>query len=410
MNTDPEAEAGGPAGRSRIPIVVAAGVTAILVLGGAMMWRADSRTNKVALSSRPKPVTVVKAVAAMYRPSRTYVGTLEPWVQASVGPQLVSAYVDTVLVRPGATVKRGDVLATLDCRDANASTKAVAARARAIDAHQKAIADEANRTQGLLDGGFVSPNEAEQKSSQSLSEQAQLEAERATLARSSLQVSDCILRSPFSGEVAQRFIDPGAFVRPGSAIVTVVDRSTIRLTGDAPEIDFDLIPPGTRVTVHVYATNKDLQATISRRAPAADPATRTVHFEIDIPDPTRTIPVGTTGEARIEVGAPSPASAIPLSAATVRGDKASLFVVADGVARKQTVAVKGESGATLFLDPALAPGTAVVAEGRGLLENGDAVAFKEAPPGTEGPSAKAAPANEQGGTRLSASTRARDRR
>jgi RND family efflux transporter MFP subunit len=330
-------------------------------------------------------------------------------VQASVGPQLVSAYVDTVLVRPGAMVKRGEVLATLDCRDANASTKAVAARARAIDAHQKAIADEASRTQGLLDGGFVSPNEAEQKSSQSLSEEAQLEAERATLTRSSLQVSDCVLRAPFTGEVAQRFIDPGAFVRPGSAIVTVVDRSTIRMTGDAPEIDFGLVPPGTRVKVHVYATNRDLEAAITRRAPAADPATRTVRFEVDLPDPTRAIPVGTTGEVRIDVGAPSPATAIPLYAATVRGSKAIVFVVDHDVAHKQTIAVLGESGGSLFLDRALAPGTAVVAEGRGLLENGDLVSVNETPPAAGGPPVQGA-SGAEAGTRLPATTAARDPR
>lgn len=406
MIDDSEAGPSPSRARSRIPVAIAAGVAAILLLGGAMMWRANSRTNKVALASRPKPVTVVKAVAAMYRPSRTYVGTLDPWVQASVGPQLVSAYVDTVLVRPGASVKRGDVLATLDCRDANASTKAVAARARAIDAHQKAIADEANRTQGLLDGGFVSPNEAEQKSSQSLSEQAQLEAEKATLARSTLQVSDCILRAPFSGEVAQRFIDPGAYVRPGSAIVTVVDRSTIRMTGDAPEIDFGLIPPGSRVTVHVYATNKDLQATITRRAPAADPATRTVHFEIDIPDPSRAIPVGTTGEVHIDVGTPAPATEVPLYAATVRGAKASLFVVDHGVAHQHTVAVKGEAGGSLFLDPVLSPGSAVVAEGRALLEDGDSVTVKEVPVAPERPAGVAAEPRDH----LSQSTPARDAR
>ncbi len=386
-----ESEAGARAARSRIPLAIGVGVAVIILLGGAMMWRASNRTNKVALASQPKPVTVVKAAAATYRGSRTYVGRLDPWVQASVGPQLVSAYVDTVLVRPGAAVKRGDVLATLDCRDANASTKAVAARARAIDAHQKAIADEASRTQGLLDGGFVSPNEAEQKSSQSLSEQAQLEAERATLARSSLQVNDCILRAPFTGEVAQRFIDPGAFVRPGSAIVTVVDRSTVRMIGDAPEIDFEFIPPGTRVTVHVYATNKDLQATVTRRAPAADPATRTVHFEIDIPDPARAIPVGTTGEVHVDVGTPISATQVPLYAATVRGAKASLFVVDHGVAHQQTVAVKGEAGGSLFLDPALPAGAAVVAEGRALLEDGDSVTVKEVPAGGDAP-VRAAPA------------------
>ncbi len=385
MINESDAEESRAGARSKIPAAIGAGVVVILVLGGAMMWRASSRTNKVALSSEPKPVTVVTAASAMYRPSRTYVGRLDPWVQASIGPQLVSAYVDTVLVRPGATVKRGDVLATLDCRDANASTKAVAARARAIDAHQKAIADEASRTQGLLQGGFVSPNEAEQKSSQSLSEAAQLEAERASLARSSLQVSDCILRAPFTGEVAQRFIDPGAFVRPGSAIVTVVDRSTVRMTGDAPEIDFDFIPPGTRVTVHIYATNKDLQATVTRRAPAADPTTRTVHFEIDIPDPTRSIPVGTTGEVHVNVGTPAPATEVPLYAATVRGAKASIFLVDHGVAHQRTVAVQGESGGSLFLEPSLPAGSAVVAEGRALLEDGDSVTAKQVAVASEGP-------------------------
>src|SRR6185437_11918129 len=123
MNNEPEAEAGAARPRFKIPFAIGAGVAAILLLGSGMMWHANGQTNKVALSSLPKPVTVVRATAAMYRPSRTYVGTLQPWVEASVGPQLVSAYVDTVLVRPGATVNRGDVLATLDCRDANASTK-----------------------------------------------------------------------------------------------------------------------------------------------------------------------------------------------------------------------------------------------------------------------------------------------
>jgi RND family efflux transporter MFP subunit len=378
MINDSEAEAGTARGRSRIPTAIGAGVAVIVLLGVAMMWRADRRTNKVALSSRPKPVTVVRAKAAMYRPTRVYVGTLQPWVEAKVGPQLVSAYVDTVLVRPGAVVKRGEVLATLDCRDASASVKAIAARARAIDAHQQAIAHEATRTQSLLDGGFVSPNEAEQKTSQSAAEEAQLQAERANLTRSSLQVNDCVLRAPFAGEVAQRMIDPGAYVRPGSAIVTVVDRGTVRMTADAPELDFDAIPPGTKVAVHVYATNRDLPATITRRAPAADPVTRTVHFEIDIADPARAIPVGTTGEVRLQVGQPTAATEIPLYAATVRNNKAKLFTVVQDVAHAQSVPVRGEAGGALFLDASLPAGAAVVTEGRGLLEEGDRVTAKEA--------------------------------
>jgi RND family efflux transporter MFP subunit len=388
MSRDPGAEPprDAPARGAKVPIIIGGGVAVVLLVGAFMMWRAEMRTNKVALASRPKPVTVVAALASTYRPSRTYIGTLEPWVQASVGPQLVSAYVDTVLVRPGATVKRGEILATLDCRNASAAQKAVASQARAIDATQRALEHEATRTRGLLDGGFVSPNEAEQKSAQSAAQLAQLEATKAKLAASVLEVNDCVLRAPFDGEVSIRSIDPGAFVRPGMAIVNVVDRSTVRMTADAPEIDFDVVAPETSIKVHVFATKKDFTATITRRAPAADLTTRTVHFEIDIADPKREIPVGTTGEVHIDVGEPQPATEIPLYAATLRGSKATLFTVEGDVAHAKTISVKGEAGGSLYLDTSLAPGTRVVTEGRALLEDGDKVAAKEvaeAPSGTQ---------------------------
>ena len=363
-----------------VPLVVLVAVLGVVALGGFMVWRADSRTNKVALASAPKPVTVIPAKASSYRASRTYIGTLAPWTEAKIGPQLVSAYVDTVLVRPGAIVKRGDVLATLDCRNASAASQAVAMQARAVDARRQALAHESARVQTLLDGGFVSPNEAEQKASASAAEDAQLLATKARLRGSTLEVNDCILRAPFDGEVSTRTTDPGAFVRPGTPIVSLVDRSTVRLSSDAPEIDFAVITPGTKVTIKVFATGRELSATITRRTPSADPGTRTVHFEIDIPDPRRELPVNTTGEIRIEVGEPVPATELPLAAASIRGTKATLFIVDGNIAHSMTFAVTGEIGGNLFLESALKPGTWVVTEGRALLVEGDRVQAKSPPP------------------------------
>jgi membrane fusion protein (multidrug efflux system) len=374
-----------PHHRSFIPIVIGIGAIVIIALGATMVVHAESKVNKVALDQSAKPVTVVEAQGTTFRGSRTYVGTLEPWVEAKVGPQMVSAYVDTVLVRPGAVVKKGDVVATLDCRNANASSQAVAMQARAVGARQEAIAHEATRLNGLLDGGFVSPNEAEQKSAQSSAEQAQLLATQAQLLGTSLQVNDCVLRSPFDGEIANRMIDPGAFVRPGVSIVSIVDRATVRVVADAPEIDFGFLSPGTQVKLHVLATNKDLTATISRRAPAADPMTRTAHFEMDVPDPERALPVGTTADISIDIGTPEPATEIPLSAATVKGDKAVVFVVDGNTAHKQTVQVKGEREGRLFLDLALAPGTKIVTEGRALLSDNDKVIATLVNPSTPAP-------------------------
>jgi len=83
-----------------------------------------------------------------------------------------------------------------------------------------------------------------------------------------------VLRAPFDGEVATRTMDPGGFVRPGMAIVSIVDRNTVRFTTDVPEIDFPAVPPGTPVRISLPASKEQIAGTISRRAPAADALTQ----------------------------------------------------------------------------------------------------------------------------------------
>jgi multidrug efflux pump subunit AcrA (membrane-fusion protein) len=104
-----------------------------------------------------------------------------------------------------------------------------------------------------------------------------------------------------------------------------------------------------------------------------------VRFEVDLADPERTIPVGTTGEARIDVGKPVPATEIPLAAASIRGAKATVFVVDGDVAHARALPVLGEAGGSVFVGTELSAGVHIVTEGRALLTDGDRVAAKEAP-------------------------------
>lgn len=365
-----------PKKKMTIPIVISLVVMVTLGCGGILLRSAESGVNKVAMDADPKIVAVVPARATTYRATRRYVGTLEPWLSAKIGPQLASGFVDTVLVRPGAVVKRGDVLATLDCRNASAANQAIGHQARALEERQKAASREALRLGELLDGGYASPNEVEQKQAQSAANEAQIQALLAQASGKSLEVGDCVLRAPFDGEVAVRTADPGAFVRPGGAIVQVVDRSVVRLTGDVPEIDYEAVGPRTPVRIHLLSTGKDVIGEIARRAPAADASTRTVHFEIDLPNTAREMPVGTTAEITVDVGEPVPAIEIPLLAAKVRGKSATVFVVEGATVKKTTFSVLGERGGSLFLKTDLAPGARVVTQGRSLLENNDRVVAK----------------------------------
>jgi RND family efflux transporter MFP subunit len=377
---DPHAQRPRKARRLRVPIVIGVGVVALLVLGGALVWRAEARVTKVTLASRPKPVTAVPAKARPFQPEHTYVGALRPWIEARIGPQYIAAYAQTVLVRPGAVVKKGDVLATLDCRYPRAETATIASHARALAARQVALADEAVRTRSLLDGGFVAVNESEMVTARSASEAEEVASQRSNLARSGLDVSDCTLRAPFDGEISVRLVDPGTFVHPNAEVVGVIDRTTVRMTVDAPETDFDAVAPGTKVTVHVLPIDVDVPATISRRAPSADFGTKTVHIEVDIDNPDRRIPVDTTGELRVRVGKPVSATSVPLKAAIVNQEKAELFAIEGDVARKRVLEPLGEAGPDVFFpSDALEAGTLVVVEGRALLKDGDRVAAKIEP-------------------------------
>ena len=365
--------------RLRIPFIIGGATIVAVALGALLLSRANARVNKVTLDSQPKGVTVVAARAAQYRPFRRYVGTILPWIEARVGPQFISAYVDTVLVRPGDVVRRGQVIATLDCRNASASSKAVSMQARALQTEQEALAHSAARVAELKEGGFASPNEIENRAAESASKQAQLMETEAKLQRATLEVNDCVLRAPFDGEIATRTVDPGAFVRPGSEVATLVDRRTVRVVAEVPEGDFDVVGLGTPVQIRAVAINREVRAKISRRSPAADLSTRTAHIEIDVPDPNRSLPVGTTAELGIDVGDPTAATEVPLIAASIRGKKATVFVVEGQTSRKAVYVVKGERGGNLFVEPSLPSGAHVVTEGRALLKDGDRVEAKLAP-------------------------------
>ena len=363
--------------RLGVPVILVVSTALVVGAGGAMLSRAKSGTNDVALASSPKPVTVVAATADSFRATHRYVATTVANKAARIGPQLISAaYVDTVLVRPGAVVKRGDVLATLDCARESAQLAAISAQARALEVTQQALAKQASRVESL-GSNFASPDEIETKEADAASKQAQLLGVKAEELGTSLEVHDCVLRAPFAGEVSDRFVDPGAFVTKGTPIVAVVDRSSLLIIFDVPETDYFAVAPGTPVKVKLLATKQELTLQVARRAPGADPQTRTVHVELELPDDDDKIPIGTTADLTVEIGDPQPATRIPLVAANVRNGKASVFEVDDqGVAHKVVVPVVGERGSDLLVSPDVKPGTRVVTEGRAALVEKDHVEAK----------------------------------
>ena len=355
------------------PRVIAALVVFLVLALLSLQLRMERRTNEVALADEPKAVTVVRARATSYQPERRFVGTVEPWHRAEVGPQFLSAYVREVTARPGAPVVEGQILAELDCRDARTAAEVLTSELEAMAVEQKAATEELRRTEALAERGFVSANELSMQRASGVARRARVAAGRAAIRGRGLLVDDCTLRAPFDGEIAARHLDPGAFVTPGASILTVVDRREVRLVVDAAESDWEAITPGTEVEVRFFALDREEQAMITRRAPAARRGTRTVRFEVDLKNEDRALPVGISAELRVGLGVPVEAVELPLSAARVTGREAMLFVVQAGRALERRVPVLGERRGALYLASELGSGTWVVTEGRYQLREGDPV-------------------------------------
>lgn len=311
-----------------IPAAIAGFVLCTLI-GGLILLRSHRLGTPTPPPAEALPtVGVARATATIYANTRRYVGRLEPWAHAVIGPKTLSAYVAAVMVRPGDDVVKGDTLATLDCRNALAATP---------------------QREPTVEG-------------------APPAAPRG--------VGDCTFRAPFDGEIATRTADPGTFVAPGQAILTIVDRSTIRLVVDVPESDFNEVKPGTAVTIRSLATGGTVTSRVSRRAPAVDINSHSVNIEIDLTDDEKILPLGTTAEVVTQQGEPTSASEIPASAAKIRGDIASVMVVDGDTVSRVRVKLLGERDGKVYVEPTLTAGTQVVTDSAKQLRDGDHVTVR----------------------------------
>ena len=183
-------------------------------------------------------------------------------------------------------MKRGEVLATLDCRNASTATRRSRTKLGLSKQRQKAAAREAARLGELLDGGYAAPNEVEQKQAQSAANEAQIagaaRAGKREGARGKTIASfahHSTARSRFASPIPERSFDPE------QAIVEVVDRSVVRLAASVPEIDFD----GRRRRRRQCGFGSSPRA---RRSPVKSHAERPVPnrararsmFEVDLPN------------------------------------------------------------------------------------------------------------------------------
>ncbi len=349
----------------------------------------------------PRAVRVATVAPRELGSASRYAGSLEPWERIDLAfgvPGKVRAVAEveedgrTRPIQEGDTVRKGQVLATLDDDDLRVQARAAAAAVQSAEAQEKAAATayaqakvEVERARSLHAGGTIPKAELDRAEAAFAAAGSGLDgargqrlgrAEQLALARST--VADTRLVSTIDGVLARRLVDAGESVGPGTPAFTVIDDARMRVVFGVPGTQVASMKLGRKVPVRVDGLGGEaVVGTIAKVLPVADPQLRSFSVEVVIPNDGGLLRSGMVASVAVGAEAGAPVSLVPLEA-IVRppgGDGFAAWVVGAGDAvTLRTLEVGDLHGNDVVVVSGLATGDRVVTQGAQLLREGEPVA------------------------------------
>jgi membrane fusion protein (multidrug efflux system) len=263
----------------------------------------------------------------------TFPAELTPMERTEIFPK-VSGYVKTLKVDIGDKVQKGQVLATLEAPEmvagyAQAHADVQTARSKylgSLDAWKR-IAN-ASKVEGTIAAG-----ELEKVKNQMMADSASLEAARSKVNVQAQLKDYLIIRSPFSGIVTQRNIDPGTLVGTNNAkpMLVVENTSALRLRIPVPEA---YTAASTETAAIDFAVDAQpgvtYKATLSRKAGALNLTNRTETWEYIYPNKDNELKSGMFANARLKLGRKGKSFLVPSTAVATNLEKRFVIRLKDG--------------------------------------------------------------------------------
>ena len=262
----------------------------------------------------PRAVSYVTLQHTEPGASSRLTGTVESWKREDIGFEVAGRILRVVepgvdiegrtFDENGALLSEGTVLAELDDRRyqiaaKQAQTAADAARTEIAEVIP-ALLEEAESALGLaevelkrwtdlvakgsapqqkLDLAEAAHRAAKAKVAQVQAAEATktslLNTALATVEQANVNIADCEMTSPFTGQIARVHVIPGGYVLPGQPVVTVQMMDPMRIQiAVSPTVD-KRINFNDRVRVYLPDSNESLEGYVYLKDTYADPATRT---------------------------------------------------------------------------------------------------------------------------------------
>ncbi len=272
-------------------------VTIFLTLTAAAAWH----------FTRPGPVEVEISVIQYGRVETTAVntraGTIKACQRASLAPAF-GGQITNILVKEGDYVEKNQILLELWNVDLVAQQE-LAERQLSMSRQREREAcilaenarRESNRTQQLINEGFISPQRAEDADANARARQANCDAARSDIQRAQAQIEVAkaglqrtILKAPFSGVVAKITGEVGEYATPSPPgipmppVIDLIDNRCLYVLAPMDEVDAPKIKLGqpARITLDAMP-DKVFHGNVRRIAPYVteiEKQARTVDIEV----------------------------------------------------------------------------------------------------------------------------------
>ncbi len=334
----------------------------------------DARAETAPASAMIGPENVITVVSAELWSGPTISGSLAPEREATMRAQL-SGPLLSVTVDQGVRVGAGQILARIDDRTVRDSWLSAKSGYTTVENSAQLAARELQRAERLNQSGAIADRDVEQATWNNTAAQSQLADAKARLTLAQKALEDALVRAPFTGVVSAKMVSTGDVVQPGSAILSIVDPSSMRLEASIPASDLTAVRIGAPVTFTVSGyPGRAFTGKVSRMSPTADASTGQVKITVSIPNTQSGLVGGLFAQGRVGTarrqGLVAPSTAVDIrglkpNVLRLKGGKVERVDVEVGIKDEETERMELLSGVangdTLLIGAAqgLTPGTLV---------------------------------------------------
>lgn len=364
---------------------------ALLLIAGAAVL--GGCRDEAAAREKPVEKVPVTAASVLQQPvpiELDSVGTVEPLSTVDITPQ-VTGTITFVHFKEGDSVKKGDLLFSIDTRPYATGLAAAQAQLTKDEALASQAREEAQRQERLVAEGVGTAQELSRARANANSSSAALEADRAQIRSASLNVQFTKLRSPIDGRTGSLFVHAGNVVTANSNTPLVTIRTLVPI-----HVRF-AVPETYLSQIRERRTSSDVVVRATPRGPAAktvsgrlvfidnsvDATTGTIALKALFTNEDQSLWPGQFVDVALELGVEDKALVVPLSAVMPGQEGSHVYVVEGDHVRLRTVQVERQHGNDAILKSGVAAGERVVTDGQVRLRDKTPITIKEgaaAPP------------------------------